>query len=131
MREGRKEGALFFVNLTNDVWFPRSLLPEQHFYHGSVRAAENGVPLIRSTNTGITGVIDPLGRPLKKLELKDQAGCLLIDIPLVCYPTIYTRLGDAFILSFSALVVFVFFLSNFASKIFFIYLKPSPKKSSI
>jgi apolipoprotein N-acyltransferase len=123
MRESRKQGASFFVNLTNDVWFPHSLLPEQHFYHGAVRAAEHGISLIRATNTGITGAVDSIGRPLKILRLKDSSACLSVDVPLVCYSTIYTHFGDGLILTLSLLSIVTAVFRVIFSKNKFIFRK--------
>lgn len=54
--------AEYIINLTNDGWFDRSIGPAQHFHHARLRAVEEGKPLIRVANTGISGFIDPLGR---------------------------------------------------------------------
>ena len=62
IRHLRKKDAQMFVNISNDVWFPRSRLARQHFDHGMVRAVENGLPLIRACNTGITGGVDCFGQ---------------------------------------------------------------------
>ena len=56
-----------FVNVTNDNYYPNSRLPQQHFDHAKLRAVENGVPLIRACNTGITGVVDRFGRVVSVL----------------------------------------------------------------
>lgn len=55
-------GADFILNLTNDGWFDNSIGPAQHFHHARLRALEEGKPLVRVANTGITALIDPLGR---------------------------------------------------------------------
>ena len=108
--ELRCGGAQMFVNISNDVWFPDSRLPEQHFDHGIVRAVENGVPSIRACNTGITGGVDCFGRLLAS-KSKNIPGTLLIDVPLGTFPTLYKLWGDWAILVLSA-----FFLLNFFRK---------------
>ena len=67
VREGRKGGAALLVTLTNDNWYPQSRLPRQHFDLGRLRAVENGAPLLRSGNSGITAAVDSLGRVLAKV----------------------------------------------------------------
>ncbi|MFI5344715.1 MAG: apolipoprotein N-acyltransferase, partial [Chlamydiales bacterium] len=62
MKDNRHKGAEMLVNLTNDGWYPHSKLPQQHFDHARLRTVENGIPLVRACNTGITGALDSLGR---------------------------------------------------------------------
>ncbi len=97
VREGRGCGANLFVNITNDGWYFPSKLPEQHFFLGRVRAIENGVPLVRACNTGVTGAVDSLGRVVKTLN--HRAGALLVEVPSYQYKTLYTLWGDAGIIT--------------------------------
>ncbi|MCH9630516.1 MAG: Apolipoprotein N-acyltransferase [Chlamydiia bacterium] len=106
MRDGKKLGAEVFVNLTNDAWYYPSKLPEQHFYHARLRAIENGVPLLRSCNTGITAAVDSLGKTKAMLsstiyDYQNLRGALVFSLDLYHYFTIYTLLGDYLILAFS------------------------------
>ena len=55
VQEGRAKGANLLVNLTSDAWYPESTLPLQHFEHSRLRTVENGVPLVRACNNGVTG----------------------------------------------------------------------------
>ncbi|PIS02612.1 MAG: apolipoprotein N-acyltransferase [Chlamydiae bacterium CG10_big_fil_rev_8_21_14_0_10_42_34] len=101
-RELRLKGAEVFVNLTNDVWFPRSKLPQQHFDHGRVRAAENGVPILRACNTGITGAVNCFGRQVARLDPSEKkADALYFSMPIRSFPTLYTWWGDSGILAIS------------------------------
>ena len=99
IREGKLQGAELLVNVTNDNWYPSSRLPQQHFDHGRLRAVENGVPLLRACNTGVSAAIDSLGRPLCIMEELDansqwKAGALFAKLPLYHYKTLYTYWGD-------------------------------------
>jgi apolipoprotein N-acyltransferase len=97
IRKSCKNGAKLLVNISNDGYFPSSKLPKKHFEHGKFRSVENGVPIIRACNTGITGVVDCFGRVLKTLDEKD-AGVAYVEVPIFSYDTIYTTCGDKLIL---------------------------------
>ncbi|HSW86296.1 MAG TPA: apolipoprotein N-acyltransferase, partial [Rhabdochlamydiaceae bacterium] len=112
-RDLRKSGAELFVNLSNDVWFPSSRLPQQHFDHGRVRAVENGVYIVRACNTGITGGVDCFGRPLACLPVSEtKAEALYLSLPIRSYHTLYTWWGDQAILGFSVLSIAFGFLGR-------------------
>jgi len=104
VREGRKQGAQLLVNITNDGWYPFSRLPSQHYEHAKFRAVENGITLVRACNTGISAVVDSLGRAIGKLEergkgKKIQAGVLFAELDLYTYPTLFVFWGNWGILS--------------------------------
>ena len=106
IREGRQRGAKLLVNVTNDAWYPFSTLPKQHFDHGRIRAIENGVPLLRACNTGITAGVDSLGRTVGRFgtdreNFELERGALFLSLDLYTFPTLYTAWGDRFILVFS------------------------------
>jgi apolipoprotein N-acyltransferase len=81
------------INLTNDGWFGDSTGPYQHLQQARVRAIEQGLPMVRAANTGISAVIDPVGRIVARLGLGVE-GVLDANLPSAIAPTIYTRLGD-------------------------------------
>ena len=92
------------VNLTNDNYYPHSLLPEQHFTHARLRAVENGRPLLRSCNTGVTAVIDSLGRVVARFGCKEEEfkrGVLDCTFSAYKYRTLYSLWGDAAIIGIS------------------------------
>lgn len=63
----------WIVNVTNDGWYGDSAGPRQHFAQTRLRAIEEGMPVIRSANTGISGIIDSYGRVLARAEFNEEA----------------------------------------------------------
>jgi apolipoprotein N-acyltransferase len=98
----------WIVNVTNDGWFGISTGPYQHLQQARVRAIEQGLPLVRAANTGISAVIDPLGRVVAQLGLGLE-GVLDSALPAANPPTIYARVGDipAAIMVILALIVVI------------------------
>jgi apolipoprotein N-acyltransferase len=90
---GRDERPGWIVNLTNDGWFGISTGPYQHMEQARMRAIELGLPLVRSANTGISAVVDPVGRTIASLGLGIE-GVLDASLPAAIPPTIYARVGD-------------------------------------
>jgi apolipoprotein N-acyltransferase len=89
-RDGRPG---WIVNLTNDGWFGISTGPYQHLQQARLRTVEQGLPLVRAANTGISAVVDPLGRIVAQLGLGIE-GVLDSQLPAAIAPTIYARVGD-------------------------------------
>jgi apolipoprotein N-acyltransferase len=83
----------WIVNLTNDGWFGFSSGPYQHLQQARLRAIEQGLPVVRAANTGISAVIDPLGRVVARLGLGIE-GVLDSTLPAAIPPTVYARTGD-------------------------------------
>ena len=83
----------FILNLTNDAWYGRSSGPYQHFAISRLRAIEEGLPLVRAANTGISAVIDSHGRVLARLEL-GRTGTIDSPLPKSLEATIYAIYGD-------------------------------------
>jgi apolipoprotein N-acyltransferase len=91
--EGGKS-ADFIVNLTNDGWFA-AVEHEHHFRNITFRAIENRVPIVRASNTGISGFVDSCGRVIGTLPTA-AAGTLAARLPIDERTTIYTCFGDVF-----------------------------------
>ena len=81
------------INITNDAWFGQYLGPYQHFAQTRLRAIEQGVPLIRVANTGISALFDAQGRVSARLAL-GQSGTQIIALPPTIAPPLYARFGD-------------------------------------
>jgi apolipoprotein N-acyltransferase len=90
-----KKGANFLVTITNDAWFGRTSAPSQHFSIATFRAVENRVFIARAANTGITGIIDPRGKILKKGGVFTEES-MNGAIRLSSHKTFYTLYGDLF-----------------------------------
>jgi apolipoprotein N-acyltransferase len=73
--------AKLIVNVTNDAWFGDTPGPYQHFRQAQIRAVENGLPLLRAANNGISGVVDPKGRVVDALDL-DVRGKLDLTVAI-------------------------------------------------
>ncbi|KPF68606.1 acyltransferase [Bosea sp. AAP35] len=100
--------AGFMLNLTNDGWFGQTSGPYQHFAQARLRAVEEGLPLVRVANTGISGVVDGYGRVIASLPLGTE-GVLDVGLPLAGPVTLYAGLGDAI---FAALLAGFLLLSR-------------------
>jgi apolipoprotein N-acyltransferase len=81
------------INVTNDGWFGNTTGPYQHFYQARVRAVEEGAPLIRAANNGISAVIDPYGRALQTLGLNVR-GVIDSPLPEALPAPLYAKAGD-------------------------------------
>ena len=95
------------VNLTNDGWFGTGFGPHQHLAQNRLRAIEQGLPLIRAANTGISAAYDARGRLVDRLALGEK-GVLTLDLPPALPPGPYARFGESlFWLLWAAGVIFM------------------------
>lgn len=90
------KGANLIVNITNDAWFGETIAPYQHLLISRPRAVETRRYLLRSTNTGISAIIDPVGRVVAETGNFEQTN-LTGEVSLMNgSKTLYTKIGDVF-----------------------------------
>jgi apolipoprotein N-acyltransferase len=94
-RRAARQGAALLVNLTNDAWFGPTRAPYLHRLLAAFRAVENRLYLVRVTNTGLTSVIDPLGREPAAVPIY-QPHTLVHTVQPLHLQTVYRRFGDWF-----------------------------------
>jgi apolipoprotein N-acyltransferase len=100
MPAGERPG--WILNVTNDGWFGISSGPYQHMQQARVLAIEEGLPLVRAANTGISAVVDPMGRVIKSLPL-GREGILDSSLPQAADATVFAQRGNlAFVLFLAA-----------------------------
>jgi apolipoprotein N-acyltransferase len=95
-------GSELLTTITNDAWFGRTSAPYQHFAQASMRAIEEGRYLVRSANTGISGIVDPYGRVVEQTDIF-QAAVLVGEARFLRTSTFYSRHGD--ILAYASVLV--------------------------
>jgi apolipoprotein N-acyltransferase len=86
-------GSELLTTITNDAWFGETSAPYQHFEQAAMRAIEDGRYLVRSANTGISGIVDPYGRVLAKTGTF-RAAILIGEARFLRTSTFYGRHGD-------------------------------------
>lgn len=104
--------ATAILNITNDAWFGDTPGPYQHFQQARIRAVENGLPLIRDANSGISAMVDPLGRIVSGLAFNRKG---VVDSPLESSPV---QAWDKSARNLNAwlILVFVFLMASVARR---------------
>ena len=95
-------GSEMLTTITNDAWFGATSAPYQHFEQASMRAIEEGRYLVRSANTGVSGIVDPYGRVLERTDIF-QAAVLVGEARFLRTSTYYSRHGD--VIAYASTVV--------------------------
>ena len=90
---GPGERPQWLLNITNDAWFGLTSGPYQHLTSARLRTIEEGLPMIRAANTGVSAVIDAYGRVLASLDMQ-QEGIIDHRVPATRVATPYARWGD-------------------------------------
>jgi apolipoprotein N-acyltransferase len=102
----------WLVNITDDSWFGPWAGPQQHFLSARVRAIEEGLPIARAANTGISAMIDGNGRVQAALGL-NRMGVVDAPLPEALAPPLYARFGDSiFLLMLTAAALAAFILGR-------------------
>lgn len=89
----KKDRPQWILNATNDSWYGNTSGPYQHLAITRTRAVEEGLPVIRAANTGVSAVIDPMGRIVQSLALNHE-GVIDQTMPAFLAPTLFARLGN-------------------------------------
>ena len=92
-REAVRQGSEMLTTVTNDAWYGDSSAAYQHFEMAAMRAIEQGRYLVRSANTGISGIIDPYGRVLIRTNLFETVA-VVGEARFVQARTVYATIGD-------------------------------------
>jgi apolipoprotein N-acyltransferase len=107
----------WLLNVTNDAWFGDTPGPHQHFAQARLRAIEEGLPLVRAANNGISAVVDPLGRIVHALPLGTD-GVIDSQLPRPIARTFYARFGEsALLLALLAMLIVVAIARHLTKKI--------------
>ena len=110
MAKGGAERSDFIVTITNDGWYGESAGPYQHFNQAIIRATEQGIPVVRAANTGVSGVIDAYGRIVTKTSLV-QKTAQTTPLPLPSGKiTLYSKTDDWIFLVFVFISIIALFL---------------------
>ena len=101
----------FLLLITNDAWFGQIAGPYQHLAQARLRSAEQGLPMVRVANTGVSAMIDAAGQITAQIPL-NEAGWRDAPLPPPLAPTVYARTGDAPMIAFGALLLLLSFIYN-------------------
>lgn len=106
----------WMLNQTNDAWYGYTTGPFQHFHIVRTRAIEEGIPLVRSANNGISAVVDPVGRITESLGL-NEVGIIDFDLPKpLLKPTFYSQHKDSVFFGFIIILAILAFMTRACSR---------------
>jgi len=124
------EHPQWLLNITNDAWYGHTAGPHQHLAIARVRSIEQGVPLVRSANTGISAIFDSWGREIKSLGLGKQ-GVIDAGLPTaISPPPLYSAKGDVLFFLLIGLTYLTAIMDTLIRQYIHQYkFKSSPKKT--
>jgi apolipoprotein N-acyltransferase len=108
-RTYKKDGVELLVNITNDAWFGATSAPFQHFSMAIFRAVETRLYLVRAANTGISAIVDPMGRTIAQTNIFEKAS-LKGNVKFSNIQTFYVHYGDILVMVCFVLVGLYFLL---------------------
>ncbi|MEZ5675520.1 MAG: apolipoprotein N-acyltransferase [Thalassovita sp.] len=111
---GAPERPAFLLQITNDAWFGTFSGPYQHLAQARLRAIEQGLPMVRVANTGVSAMIDARGQITAQIPL-GQAGWLDAPLPAPAAVTLYSRTGDYAVALLAVLLTFASMLHHRAT----------------
>ncbi len=103
VRKSLSNNTDLLINISNDAWFGNFSGPKQHFVQARFRSIELGLPLVRSSNKGISGIVSPIGNVINVIE-SDKTTYLDVKIPKKIKKTMYREYGD--LLTYFLIVLF-------------------------
>ena len=101
----------FIINISEDGWFGKSIGPRQHFEHSIFRAVESGKYILRSSNNGITAIINPLGVVEQSVDFGESGYVDLIEMRKI-QPTIFSKYGNKIFGLLTLLYILLIFSFN-------------------
>ena len=99
------------INISEDGWFGKSIGPKQHFVHSIFRAIESGKYTLRSTNNGISAIVNPLGKVLNQIPIGFK-GSIVLDTSKKTTDTLFSRLGNKMFIIVIFIYIFLIFSFN-------------------
>jgi len=111
VRQFVRGGSELLTTITNDAWFGPTSAPYQHFAQASMRAVEEGRYLVRSANTGVSGIVDPYGRVLEQSQVYEQV-VIVGQARFLNVSTFYARHGDVFAYASVAMTLALLLISR-------------------
>jgi apolipoprotein N-acyltransferase len=93
MRKAVRAGSELLTTITNDAWYGTTSAPYQHFELARMRSIEQGRYLVRSANTGVSGIVDPYGRVLVRTNLFERT-IVVGEVRFLQEQTVYAKMGD-------------------------------------
>ena len=101
----------FIINISEDGWFGQSIGPKQHFIHSIFRAIESGKYVLRSSNNGISAIINPLGDIEQEISFNEKGYIDFSEIKKI-QPTVFSKYGNKIFGFIILLYIFLFFSFN-------------------